>query len=442
MSKLELIYRKTSDLQPRLGNPRTHSKKQLEQLAKSLKRFGFTSPVLVDDDGFIIAGHGRMEAARLVGMIEIPTVRLSDMSEADKRAYVIADNRLTEQAGWDKELLAIELRFLADIDTDFDLTLTGFDLPEIDALLEEASPARGKESPDERVPAISEAAVTRAGDIWAIGDHRLICGDARLASTYTALLGETKAAMVFSDPPYNVAISGHVSGLGKVRHREFAMASGEMSRSEFTSFLSCVFLNLTKATIDGAIHFQCMDWRHMAEMLTAGVAGHLELKNLCIWSKTNGGMGSLYRSAHELVFVFKSGTAPHINNVELGKNGRYRTNVWSYAGANSFGATRDGDLAMHPTVKPVAMVVDAILDCSRRKDVVLDPFAGSGTTMVAAEKTKRRGYGVELDPLYCDVIVKRLQSRFKLPATLVDDGHTFETIAAWRAAERAPEEVA
>ncbi|MEQ1611449.1 MAG: site-specific DNA-methyltransferase [Hyphomicrobiaceae bacterium] len=249
--------------------------------------------------------------------------------------------------------------------------------------------------------------------------------------------------MVFTDPPYNVRIDGHVSGLGKTQHREFAMASGEMSVSEFTAFLKSVFSNLVEASTDGAIHFVAMDWRHMTEVPEAGRTTYTELKNLCVWSKTNGGMGSLYRSQHELFFVFKSGTAPHINNVELGKHGRYRTNVWTYAGANTFSATRDDDLAMHPTVKPVVLVSDAILDCSRRKGVVLDAFAGSGTTLVAAHKAGRLGYGIELDPLYCDVILRRLAKVTGLEPKNLVTGRSFtetEQEAAAPATDVADEE--
>lgn len=435
MAKLEIIYRAIGDLRPRATNPRTHTKKQLEQIAASIQRFGFTNPVLIDEEDGIIAGHGRVEAAKLIGMAEVPTVRLADMSEADIRAYVIADNRLAENAGWDRELLGLELRYLSELDIDFDVTITGFDPPEIDVLIGELSLDGDADDPADAVPEPATGpAVTRSGDIWRIGPHRLICGDATRAETYAALLGEEKAAMVFTDPPYNVPISGHVSGLGNVRHREFAMASGEMSSTEFTDFLTDVFGHLAAFSVDGAIHFQCMDWRHIGEMLAAGDAAYAELKNLCVWAKTNGGMGSLYRSAHELVFVFKSGTAPHVNNVELGRHGRYRTNVWTYAGANSFGASRDEDLAMHPTVKPVAMVADAILDCSRRKDVVLDAFAGSGTTLVAAHRTGRRGYGIEIDPAYCDVIIHRMRDICGLETLLDADGRSFDQVAAERSA--------
>lgn len=436
MAKLEIIYRRVGELRPRTIKPRTHSKKQLEQVAASIRRFGFTNPIMIDEEDGIIAGHGRVEAAKLISMTEVPTVRLANMSEADIRAYVIADNRLAENAGWDRELLGLELKYLTELDLDFDVTITGFDAPEIDVLIGELYLAGdGVDPADTVLEPAAGGAVTRLGDIWRIGPHRLICGDATSAETYAALLGAEKAAMVFTDPPYNVPISGHVSGLGSVQHREFAMASGEMTSDQFTAFLTTVFGHLADFSVDGAIHFQCMDWRHLGEILSAGDAAYTELKNLCIWAKTNGGMGSLYRSAHELVFVFKSGTAPHVNNVELGKHGRYRTNVWSYAGANSFGASRNEDLAMHPTVKPVAMVADAILDCSRRKDIVLDSFAGSGTTLVAAHRTGRRGYGIEIDPAYCDVITRRMRETCGLEATLEASGRSFDQVAAERSIE-------
>jgi hypothetical protein len=432
MAELTITYQPPAALKPRKSNPRTHSKAQLKQIADSIRTFGFTNPILVDEENGLIAGHGRLEAAKQLGMETIPTVCLAGMTEAQIRAYVIADNRLAENAGWAPELLAIEMQYLADLDLDFDVTITGFSMPEIDVLIGGLDAPAQKPDPADAVPEIAGPAVTRLGDIWQIGLHRLICGDATAPETYARLLGGEAAQMVFTDPPYNVPIDGHVSGLGKVKHREFAYASGEMSSPEFTAFLRSVFGNLAAVSSDGAIHFVAMDWRHMREVLDAADGAYSALKNLCVWSKTNGGMGSLYRSQHELFFVFKSGTAPHINNVELGKHGRYRTNVWTYAGVNAFGATRDDELAMHPTVKPVAIVVDAILDCSRRKGIVLDAFAGSGTTLVAAHKTGRRGYGIELDPLYCDVILRRLAKVAKLDAVLVETGQTFQAVAEER----------
>lgn len=438
MTKLKIEYVPTAELKPRAGNPRTHTAKQIEQIVQSIWRFGFNNPILIDSEGMIIAGHGRLAAAVQLGMTEVPTVRLSDMSEADIRAYVIADNRLAELSGWDSKLLAKEFAYFDSLDIDFDLTVTGFDQAEIDVLIQSVDiDSDPLDASDTIVEPEAGEPVTRPGDVWVMGNQRIICGDALKAETYVPLMKGEKATMVFADAPYNVKISGHVSGLGKHQHREFAMASGEMSEDQFRKFLFETFTQLTAFSTEGSIHFQCMDWSHAHDMLIAGKAAYIELKNICVWTKTNGGMGALYRSAHELVFVFKAGRAPHINNVQLGKNGRYRTNHWSYPGANSFGATRDADLADHPTVKPVAMIMDAILDCSHRGDPVLDPFAGSGTTLLAAHKTGRRGFGIEIDPHYCDVIVRRMRERTGLVAVLEGDGRTFSEIAAERQAPAA-----
>lgn len=439
MRSLDVVEVPTSALQPNSRNARTHSSKQVAQIAASIQQFGFINPVLIDKDGVIIAGHGRVVAATQLGMTAVPCIRIEHLSETQKRAYIIADNRLAELAGWDTEILAIELQHLSDLDLGFDVTITGFSTPEIDVLIGGLEARPQKPDPADAVPEVVGPTVTRLGDIWQIGPHRLICGDATDPETTARLLAGEAAQMVFTDPPYNVRIDGHVSGLGKVRHREFAMASGEMSEVEFAGFLKTVFANLVAASVDGAMHFVAMDWRHIAEVMTAAQGTYSEFKNLCVWSKTNGGMGSLYRSQHELFFVFKSGTATHINNVELGKHGRYRTNVWCYAGANSFGATRDDDLAAHPTVKPVALVKDAILDCSHRRGIILDAFAGSGTTLVAAHKAGRRGYGIELDAHYCDIIIARLVKVAKAEAVLAASGQTFAAVAAERA-ELLPDE--
>lgn len=437
MQDLNIRYQVVSSLRPRASNARTHSAKQLRQIADSIRQFGFTNPVLVDADNVIIAGHGRVAAARAIGLETVPTVCLDGLSGAEIRAYVIADNRLAENAGWDREILAIELQNLAELDLDFDVTITGFEMAEIDVLIGELD-TEPDADPADAAPAIQGPAVTRRGDLWQIGSHRLICADATEPQSYARLLGGERAQLVFTDPPYNVKIDGHVSGLGAAKHREFAVASGEMSEAEFTAFLAKIFVNLTTHAVDGAIHFVCMDWRHVGEVLAAAKGHYADLKNICVWAKSNGGMGSLYRSQHEFVFVFKSGTGPHIKNVELGKHGRYRTNMWAYAGANAFGPTRADDLAMHPTVKPVALVADAILDCSRRSGLVLDAFAGSGTTLVAAHKTGRRGYGIELDPLYCDLIVRRLQALTGRIAVEAGTGRTFDDLAAERTASGIP----
>jgi DNA modification methylase len=249
--------------------------------------------------------------------------------------------------------------------------------------------------------------------------------------------GQT-AQMVFSDPPYNVPVDGHVCGLGRIKHREFAMAAGEMSELEFITFLQTVLGHLAAHSANGSIHFICIDWRHLHELLTAARAVYAAFKNLCIWNKTNGGMGSLYRSKHELVLVFKHGTAAHINNIDLGRHGRYRTNVWDYAGTNTLGAERGEELEMHPTVKPVALVADAILDCSRRGGIVLDCFAGSGTTLIAAERTRRRAFAMEIDPRYVDTAVRRWQEYSGAAAVLAGTKLTFAKVETARRAEEVP----
>jgi DNA modification methylase len=420
-------------LSPYPNNARTHTRKQIRQIANSITQFGFTNPVLIDDAKQIIAGHGRVEAAKLLGLAAVPTWRLSHLSAAQKRAYVIADNRLAERAGWDRETLAIELQGL--IDLDFNVELTGFEVPEIEVILKDADGAKAEESgPEDDIPTPRpNAFITRAGDVWVLGKHRILCGSALEDTDYVRLLGGEKAEFVFTDPPYNVRIDGNVCGKGAIHHREFAMASGEMSKEAFTDFLATAFRHLVAHSNDGAIHDICMDWRHIEEMMAAGNKVYTELKNLCIWAKKSPGMGTFYRSQHELVFIWKSGTAAHINNFELGQHGRTRTNVWEYAGITSMGAERLQQLAMHPTVKPVALVVDAIRDCSKRGGIILDPFLGSGTTIVAAERSGRCARGIELDPAYVDVAIQRWQAYTGKAATLAATGQTFEDIGEQRA---------
>jgi DNA modification methylase len=428
----------TDTLRPYERNARTHSKRQIRQIAKSIQRFGFCNPVLIDNQRQIVAGHGRVAAARLLGIDQIPTVELANLTDVEKRAYILADNRLAEKAGWDREILAIELQALVDLD--FEVELTGFETAEIDLVLEEANEAAGAlPGREDETPVYSAApAVTRLGDLWELGPHRLLCADARDPASYEQILKNAKAEFVFTDPPYNVPIDGHVCGLGRIRHADFAMGCGEMSEVEFSAFLEGVFRQLAANTVDGSIHQICMDWRHMHEMLAAGKAAYDELKNVCVWSKRNAGMGTFYRSRHEMVFVWKNGSAPHINTFELGQFGRSRSNVWDYSGVNSLKPGRLEELAMHPTVKPVALVADAIKDCSRRNDLVLDPFAGSGTVLIAAERTGRRAAALEIDPHYVDVAIRRWQDYTGKAAVLVATGNTFEEIGEGRATVPAP----
>ena len=400
-------------LKPYEKNPRTHSAKQITQIVKSIQQFGFTVPLLIDEDNMIIAGHGRLLAAGEAKLETVPCIRASHLSDAQKRAYIIADNKLTENGGWDETRLKEEFQFLDSLDLDFDLDITGFEIAEIDIMLDNGM---GDDSDDD-LPDLDPDApvVTKLGHVWILGDHKLICGDSLKPETYQTLMGEEKADMIFTDPPYNVSIDGHVCGNGSVKHEEFAMASGEMSQDEFTQFLKTVSDRMIEYSTDGSIHYICMDWRHVGELQAAGHQSGYDLKNICVWVKDNGGMGSLYRSRHELVFVFKSGKKPHVNNVQLGKYGRNRTNVWEYAGVNSFNGQMD-DLALHPTVKPTKMVSDAIMDCSNPSDIILDPFGGSGTTLIAAENTQRKSRLIEIDPKYCDVIIRRWQALTGLDA--------------------------
>jgi DNA modification methylase len=422
-------------LRPFPNNARTHSKKQIRQIADSIRRFGFTNPILISDEDQIIAGHGRMEAAKLLGMENVPTVRLSHLDTVARKAYVLADNKLALNAGWDREVLAIELQGLVDLD--FGVEITGFSLAEVDLVLDEAkeSSPDPRRDADDDIPQPTEAssATTQPGDLWLLGRHRLLCGDARDRGVFGLLLDGEQADLVFTDPPYNVPIDGHVCGLGRIRHREFAMGAGEMSRRAFTDFLQLTLGHAAFSCRDGAIAFVCMDWRHLPELLAAGEDAFAEIKNLCVWNKTNGGMGSFYRSKHELVLVFKVGNAPHTNTFGLGDGGRYRTNVWDYAGVNTLRSGRAEELAMHPTVKPVAMVADAIRDCSRRGETVLDPFGGSGTTLIAAEKTGRRARLIEFDPTYCDQTLRRFERITGKQVRLATNGQAFETVADERA---------
>lgn len=429
---MQIEYASLRELRPYAGNARTHSRDQIKQISRSIKAFGFCNPVLVDDDKQIIAGHGRVEAAKLLGINAVPIVRLSHLNAAEKRAYILADNKLAQKAGWDREILAIELQGL--IDLNFEIDLTGFEMAEVDLILEEAAEAQsdGSGAEDQVPEPLPATTVTQPGDLWILGVHRLLCGDAREDAAYVRLLDGERAQFVFTDPPYNVAIDGHVCGKGQIHHREFAMASGEMTQEAFTAFLKSVFSHLADHTTDGSIHDLCMDWRHISEMIAAGTAVYSELKNLCVWNKTNAGMGSFYRSKHELIFIWKNGAAAHINNFELGQHGRNRTNVWDYAGITSMRRGRLEELAMHPTVKPVAMVVDAIKDCSRRGGLVLDPFCGSGTILIAAERTGRKARALEIDPVYVDVAVRRWETYTGKSAVLLDTGQTFEVVSEER----------
>jgi len=422
---LAVVYRETQHLIPYARNARTHSKDQIRQIADSIRVFGFTNPILIDRAATIVAGHGRVEAAKLLGLKTVPTICLENLNQDQIRAYILADNKLAEKAGWDNAILAIELQHLTSIDLGFDVSLTGFEIGEIDLILQEG---KAEEQEEEPVEISTEPAVTKPGDVWASANHRIMCGDALDESVHSVLMNGRTADLVFTDPPYNVRIDGNVCGKGAIRHREFAMACGEMTEAEFVSFLSRALDPLERHSKPGSVHFICMDWRHVGELLTAGKQTYDTLLNLCVWAKDNGGMGSLYRSQHELVFVFRKSLESHRNNIQLGKFGRNRTNVWRYPGVNTL--SRSGEegnlLALHPTVKPVAMIADAILDCSAPGDIVLDNFCGVGSTILAAERVGRSCYAIEIDPLYVDTAVKRWEKQTEKQAVRAASGKDFE----------------
>jgi DNA modification methylase len=411
---------------------REHSDRQLKQIGWSISTFGFLVPILADETGIVIGGVARLRGAVKIGMLEVPVIRVSHLTEAEKRAFQIADNRLTEHSKWNERVLAETLKGLAALDLDFSLEVTGFSTAEIDLQIEGLSTTvDGGTDPADQLPAPSDQApVSALGDLWHLGKHRLLCGNAVEGSSYGALMQGTVAHLVFTDPPYNVPIRGHVSRT--TRQREFVMASGELSDAEFLGLITGTLSLLVLNSRPGSIHYICMHWRNARELLIAGTGAYDELKNICVWVKDNAGMGSFYRSQHELVFVFKNGSAPHHNNVQLGRFGRNRTNVWHYPGANTFSRQSDeGNLAtLHPTVKPVRLVADAILDCSARGDVVLDPFLGSGTTLIAAERVGRTCYGMELDPLYVDTVIPRWQAYSGGYAVHAATGIRFDDIAA------------
>ena len=427
-----------ASLRPSPNNARTHSKRQVQQIARSIREFGPTNPIVVDPTGEIIAGHGRWLAAQQIGLHAFPVMRVFGLTERQKSAIRLADNKIAANAGWNLEILAAELEGLTNVE--FDATITGFSVAEIDLLIDQAATLTANAKADMVAePRRESPAVSRLGDIWRCGEHRILCGDACSQASYLAVLKGERAQMVFTDPPYNVRMSGHAGGLGTIQHREFAMASGEMSTEEYRGFLRDFLRCVAASSVDGSIHFVCMDWRHTPDLLYAAHEANLAWKNLCVWKKAAIGMGTFYRSQHELVFVLKNGDRPHINNFELGQHGRTRTNVWEYSAADAPDVTRHEALSMHPTVKPAALVADAMKDCSTRGGIILDPFGGSGTSMIAAEMTGRCGRLIELDPHYVDAAVRRWEGYSGGEAIHATTDQTFAEVSSDRAAATRPD---
>jgi DNA modification methylase len=425
----------TAKLRPSKNNARVHSKKQIDQIVSSIRRFGWTYPIVVDELGHILCGVGRWLAAQKMELLKVPVMVLSHLNDIEKRTLRIADNKLAANSAWDRKILATELAKLdLELPTlNLSLEITGFEASEVDSLLNlHIDP---EQDPVDAAPKLQKDPISQNGDIWGLHDHAIACGNACSEMALRRLMGRHHAAMVFADPPYNVRIAAIV-GRGKIKHREFLEASGEKPPEKFRAFLKKFMRLAVKFSSEGSVHFICMDWRHLLEILHAGQDVYETLLNLVVWTKTNAGQGSFYRSQHELIFVFKKGVASHQNNIQLGKHGRNRSNVWSYAGVNTFRAGRLDDLAVHPTVKPIAMVADAMRDCTRRGDIVLDPFMGSGTTILAAERIGRRAFGLEIDPLYVDVAIRRWQQFTGRDAILKSTGQTFDEVTAIRTASR------
>lgn len=408
---------------------------QVERIVKSLKRFGQCAPVIIRADGAIVDGATMVEAAKQLGFTEIDCVVLEHLTDDETRGLRVTLNKVATLGQFDLSELSIELTELLEIDTS--LIDIAFTMPEIDIITHVGVAAnddeKGEGDDDDLPPTPAAAVVSRKGDVWELGKHRVICGDSLAAETYATLMAGASASAIICDPPYNCAISGFVTS--NKAHKEFAMAAGEMSDSEFDSFLT-TFLAVSKGYAKkGSLVYACIDWRTCHQLVGAGKAAGLRHVNTLVWNKGTGGMGSLYRSAHEMIPVFCNGDKPHTNNIELGKHGRDRTNVLSYAGANRKGSSANKMLGKHPTPKPVELIADLMLDCTQVGDIVLDPFLGSGTMIIAAEKTKRIGYGVELDPGYVDLIVRRWEEHTGKQAVHADSGLSFEQLAAERAAD-------
>lgn len=431
---LKIEYISTAALKPDPANPRRHSKAQILQIAHCMEQFGCVVPLGANDDNTLIFGHGRLLAALRLGLQEVPIIRLSHLSPSEISAFRIADNKLTENATWDERLLGEVFRDLSISDIDFNLEITGFSVSEIDLFIEGVSTTTTASADD--VSALSEflnlQPVTKVGDLWLARHHRILCGDALLEGSFRTLMNGKRAHASFSDPPYNVEVQGHARGNGRSHYREFLMASGEMDDAQYTAFLrqDCSLIALN--SVPGSIHFICADWRHIAHLLAAAKTSFTSCENLCVWAKPNAGLGSFYRSQHELVAVFKHGKVPHRNNVQLGKHGRYRSNVWQYPGGSNFGRlSEDGAFsAQHPTPKPVNMIADAVLDCTARGEIILDSFLGSGSTLIATERVGRVCYALEIDPLYVDLSIRRWQRHTGESAVHAASGKTFNECAA------------
>ena len=425
---LSTEYVSVTALTPMPGTPRQHPKSQIRALTKSFTAFGQVLPILIDGESRIISGHAQWEVAKRLGMSEVMVIRIEYMADPQIKALMVALNRLSDLSRWDDAALRTVLLDLHELELDFDIEATGFNEIEIELRLEDLE----GEAVEDDIVVGAGATITRVGDLWQLGNHALLCASALEEASWIKLMGNDLAALVVTDPPFNVPIDGHVSGLGQHKHREFAMAAGEMSSEEFTGFLRTSMTHAHRWSQPGSVHYWAMDWRHVVEVASAGQAAYERFLNMAVWAKNQPGMGSFYRSQHELFFIFAKGGAPSRNNVQLGRFGRSRSNVWSYPSAASLARTAEegNPLAMHPTVKPLALISDILLDASIKGDIIVDPFAGSGTSLIAAEKLSRKARSIELDPAYCDTIIRRWQHWTGDVAVRVADGMPFPALEA------------
>lgn len=426
-SQLRTEYIAPSTLTPTSGSPRYHPKSQTRALSKSLQAFGQVLPILVDSDNRIISGLALWQVARELGLPEVMVIRIDYLSEPQVKALMIALNRLGDLSKWDDEALKTVLVDLQELELDFDIEATGFTEIEIELRVQDLDFTQ----PDEAPVVVGQGpTIVTAGELWKLGDHLLYSGDALQATSWQALMAAELADAVVTDPPFNVQIDGHVTGSGKHRHREFAVASGELSPSAFTEFLKTAMGHAHQWSTSGSVHHWAMDWRHVVEVGTAGQSTYERFLNMAVWAKNRPGMGSYLRSQHELFFIFAKGGAPARNNVQLGRFGRSRSNIWSYPSAASLAKTSEegNPLSFHPTVKPLALICDILLDCTVKGDIIADPFAGSGTTLIACEKLDRKARVIELDPAYCDLIIRRWQHWTGEPAVRDADGVRFTAL--------------
>lgn len=430
LPEISIKYLPISDLRDPKHPVRAVKKKQVTAVRRGIEELGYCSPILVSRDKEVIDGTNRVAALREMGQPTAPCICVDHLDERELRLLRIALNKIQETGTWDEEALKLELAYQLEFNTD--LTILGFEPPELDTLFEISSgEVEGPDPADdfEEVPPSDAPTVTQEGDVWVLGDHLICCGNGRDADLVKALCGTTAIDLVFTDPPYNVRINGHVRARA-TGFAEFAEASGEMSEEEFTEFLASFIGVANQVRRPGALYYVFMDWRHMDGMRAAIRGAGFEQINLCTWVKPNGGMGSFYRSRHELVFVFREPDVAHVNNIQLGRHGRYRTNVWEYAGATGGRGDEEDDFSLHPTVKPVRLVADAILDSTAIGNTVFDPFLGSGTTLLAAERTQRRAIGIEIAPAYVDVAIRRWEKMTGREAVHRETGATFATRGA------------